>query len=440
VTTATVAERSLAALPLPARAGPAWLVERREAARARFGALGLPTTKLEDWRFTILGALAAIPFGPPRLDGSATAAAMVGGAPRIGAIRVVLVNGKIRGDLAVRSALPAGAYVGSLATAIAELPERVRPHLGRLAAIDEQAFVALNTAQMEDGVFVDLPAGAVLAEPIEIVHVAEADGSPVAAHPRLLVLAGAGARATIVETFAGRGSEATLTNAVAELVLADGAEIAHHRFQDEPERAFHLASVHVEQGASARYLGHGLALGAALSRTEVRARLTGEHASCALSGLYMAKGTQLVDNLSVIEHAVPHCSTTENFKGILDGKSRGVFSGRIRVLPGAQKTKAQQMNSNLLLSDDAIVDTKPQLEIFADDVKCGHGGTVGQLDDTSLFYLRSRGLPEADARGLLIYAFAAEMVEIAPEGPLRELSRALVAARLPASARLQEGK
>jgi Fe-S cluster assembly protein SufD len=438
VITGSVAERSLAALPLPARAGPAWLVERREAARARFGVLGLPTTKLEDWRFTSLGALGAIPFGPARLDGSATAAAMVGAASRLGAIRLVLVNGKARNDLSVRGALPPGAFVGNLATALAEIPERVRPHLGRLASFEDQAFVALNTAHMTDGVFVDLPAGAVLAEPIEILHVAEADGSPVAAHPRLLVVAGAGARATIVETFAGRGGEATLTNAVAEFVLGEGADVAHHRLQDEPERAFHLASVHVEQGAAARFTGHGLALGAALSRTEIRARLAGEGASCALSGLYMAKGTQLVDNFSVIDHAVPHCTTVENFKGILDGKSRGVFSGRIRVLPGAQKTNAQQMNSNLLLSDDAIVDTKPQLEIFADDVKCGHGGTVGQLDDTSLFYLRSRGLPEADARGLLIYAFAAEMVEIAPAGPLRERARALVAARLPTGARLAE--
>jgi len=439
VTTPSVAERSLAALPLPARAGPAWLVERREAARARFGALGLPTTKLEDWRFTSLAPLAGIPFGPPRLDGSASAAAIASAAPRLGAIRVVLVNGKVRSDLSTRGPLPKGAFVGSLATALAELPDRVRPHLGRLAGFEDQAFVALNTAQMEDGVFVDLPAGAVIPEPIEILHVAEADGSPVAAHPRLLVLAGAGARATIVETFAGRGSEATLTNEVAELVLEEGAEVAHHRLQDEPERAFHLASVHVEQGAAARYVGHGLALGAALARTEVRARLAGEGAQCALSGLYMAKGTQLVDNLSVVEHAVPHCTTTENFKGILDDKSRGVFSGRVRVLPGAQKTNAQQLNSNLLLSDDAIVDTKPQLEIFADDVKCGHGGTVGQLDDASLFYLRSRGLPEADARGLLIYAFAAEMVEIAPAGALRDRARALVAARLPAGARLQEG-
>jgi Fe-S cluster assembly protein SufD len=432
------AESSLAQLALDPRPGPAWLGERRAAAGARFAALGLPTSKLEDWRFTSLGALAAIPFGPARLDGSATAAAMVGGLHRLGGVRIVFVNGRLRPDLGAKGALPAGAWVGSLAAALAERPERVEAHLGRLARVEDQAFVALNTALVEDGVVIDLPDGAQVAHPIEIVHVAEADGSPVASNPRLLVVAGAGARATIVETYLGRGQLPTLTNVVGEIVLGDGAEVAHHRVQAEPDDAFHLASLHVEQGAKARFTSHGLALGGAISRSEIRARLGGEGAAIALSGLYMATGTQLVDNLSVIEHTVPHCSTTENFKGILDGKSRGVFSGKIRVLPGAQKTVAQQMNSNLLLSDDAIVDTKPMLEIFADDVKCGHGGTVGQLDESSMFYLRSRGLPEADARGLLIDAFAAEMVERAPEGPLRDRARALVAARLPRGARLPE--
>lgn len=433
----TVAESSLARMAAAPRPGPAWLGAQRDAARARFAALGLPHPKLEDWRFTSLAPLAPFAFAAPRPEVGARAAARVAALPRLSATRLVLVNGRYRADLSTRAALPAGAYVGSLAAALAEVPERVRPHLGRLARFDDRAFVALNTAAMEDGAFVDLPAGARVEEPIEIVHVADAEGGAVAAHPRLLVVAGAGAHATLIETFVGTDGEASLTNAVAEVVLGDRAEVAHHRIQDEPERAFHLAALDLEEGVGARFTSHALALGAALSRSEVRAALRGEGAALHLSGLYMASGTRLVDNLSVIEHQVPGCTTFENFKGILDGHGRGVFSGRIRVMPGAQKTNAQQMNSNLLLSDDAVVDTKPQLEIFADDVKCGHGGTVGQLDEAALFYLCSRGMPEAAARGLLIYAFASEMVDLAPEGPLRERARALVASHLPAGARLE---
>jgi Fe-S cluster assembly protein SufD len=225
---------------------------------------------------------------------------------------------------------------------------------------------------------------------------------------------------------------------VTELVLGAGAIVEHVRLQLEGDAAHHVSVVHAEQGAGASLAAHAFTLGGRLSRAEIRVRLAGEGASIAANGLYMAAGDQVVDNFSWVEHAVPRCTTSESYKGILDGRSRGVFSGRIRVLPGAQKTVARQMNSNLLLSDDAVVDAKPQLEIFADDVKCGHGGTVGQLDEAALFYLRSRGLGEVEARSLLVWAFASEMVGLVAAPALRARAKNLVAARLPSSARLLE--
>jgi Fe-S cluster assembly protein SufD len=273
--------------------------------------------------------------------------------------------------------------------------------------------------------------------PIALVFLADAAGGPFAAHPRTLVLADAGVRATVEEVYLG-GAGAYLTNAVTELVLGAGARVEHVRLQLESPGAFHVSSLHAEQGPDAKLAAHAFTLGGKLSRAEVRSRLAGEGSEIAANGLYMASDDQIVDNFSWVEHAAPHCTTTETFKGILDGRSRGVFSGRIVVLPGAQKTVAKQMNSNLLLSDDAIVDTKPQLEIFADDVKCGHGGTVGQLDDASLFYLRSRGLGEIEAKSLLVWAFASEMVGLVGAPSLRARAKNLVAARLPAGAGILE--
>jgi len=234
------------------------------------------------------------------------------------------------------------------------------------------------------------------------------------------------------------GDHPALTNAVTEISLGSGARLDHYQVQDQPASAFHFATLAVEQGKGAHLSTHSTALGAALSRSDVLARLTGEGAEAHLAGLYMADGERLVDNHSVIEHAVPHGTSRELFKGILDGASRGVFAGRIRVLEGAVKTDAHQSNSNLLLSRDAIVDTLPQLEIYTDDVKAGHGGTVGELDRDALFYLRSRGLPQATARSLLIYAFAREMVDRVTLPALRERLGRLVAARLPGGADILE--
>ncbi len=435
----TPVERSLVASWTAAERGgePRWLDEARRAALARFEALGLPTTRHEDWRFTSLSALAPLELSPRAPDGAA-AVALLERAPAPGGARLVFVNGRYRPDLSTRRGLPRAAVVTTLAEALRDAPERVQPHLGRLARPEDQAFVAANAALFEDGAFVHLPAGTAVDAPIALVFLSDPGGAGAfAAHPRTLVLADAGARATIEEVFLGGGG-AYLTNAVTELVLGERASVEHVRLQLESAAAFHVSSLHAEQAAGAKLAAHAFTLGGKVSRAEVRARLAGEGSEIAANGLYMASGDQIVDNFSWVEHAVPRCTTTETFKGILDGKARGVFAGRIRVLPGAQKTVARQMNSNLLLSDDAVVDTKPQLEIFADDVKCGHGGTVGQLDEASLFYLRSRGLGEAEAKSLLVWAFASEMVGLVAAPALRARAKNLVAARLPAGARILE--
>jgi Fe-S cluster assembly protein SufD len=416
---------------------PAWLADARGAALGRFRELGLPGPKDEDWRFTSLAALQPVVLerAAPEPD-LARADALLAALPATGGSQLVFVDGRFSPERSRTADLPRGAIVAHLAEALRDAPEKVRPHLGRLARPDAHAFVAANAALLEDGGFVFLPAGAVLAAPLALVFVSTG-ARPVAVHPRTLVVAGEGAKGAIAEIFLG-GDGTYLVNAVTELVLGEGADLEHIRLQVEGPGAFHVGVVHAEHAAKASLVAHSLALGARLSRSEVRARLGGEEAKVSANGLYMADGARVVDNFSWVEHAVPRCTTSESYKGVLDGHARGVFAGRIRVLPGAQKTVAYQMNSNLLLSDDAVVDTKPQLEIFADDVKCGHGGTVGQLDETALFYLRSRGIGETEARSLLIYAFASEMVERIGPAALRAAAKALVAARLPAGAKVLE--
>jgi Fe-S cluster assembly protein SufD len=417
---------------------PGWLRAAREAAAERFRAVGLPTSREEAWRFTQLAPLAPIALEPATPADAPAPGVLLARAPPAEGPRLVFANGRLRPELSTPGALPRGAALLGLAAAARDLPDRVRPHLGRLARAEDHPFVALNTARFEDGAFLLLPDGAVVEEPIQVVWLTDGPGPSAAAHPRLLVVAGEGARATVAEVFLGRTEIPYLTNAVAEIAVGDGAQLEHYRLQAEDPRAFHVGVLHVEEGARARFSTHQLALGAALARSEVHARLGGEGGELALTGLYMGAGRQHLDNVSVVEHAKPGCTTLESYKGILDGHARGVFTGRIRVLPGAQKTNAHQQNSNLLLSEEAVVDTMPQLEIFADDVKCGHGGTVGQLDETALFYLRSRGVEPAAARSLLIYAFASEMVDRVRPAGLRARAREWVAARLPGGERLLE--
>lgn len=407
------------------------LAALRRRALARFLETGFPAARDEEWLFTDVRPIASRRFAPAddlrpaarRLPES-TMPAWLSVTP----FRIVFLNGRFLPELSSRD-FPAGLRVGSLAERLGKPSDTLRA-LGKSAAHQATPFAALNTAFFSDGALVETDPGIVVREPVHVVFATEAE-SPVAVHPRLLVRAGARSQLTLVETHFGRG--AYLSNAVAELSLGEGAVVEHVRFQDESPEAFHIALTSVEQGMKTDYASHALALGGSLSRHDLGIVLAGEGAACVANGLYLASGERHVDNHTAIDHARPHCSSLELYKGILDGRASAVFNGRIGVREGAQKTDARQTNRNLLLSEDATINTKPQLEINADDVKCSHGATIGQLDDDALFYLRSRGLAEEDARGLLIGGFAAEIPERVRSETVRRALVSALGGRLPGS-------
>ena len=414
-------------LERPRQAEHAFVAAVRAAGRETFRRVGLPTPRHEDWRYTSLAGLAGQAFAA-----APEVRAHVAGLPP--APRLVFVNGRLDPAATDLSGLPAGAWAGSLTAALRERPASLEPLLGRVVPVRDHGFEALNSALFEDGAVLELPDGAVAERPIHLVFFCSAQGGAV--HPRNLVRAGKGARAALVESYRGEG--AYLLNALTELVLGEGAQVEHDRVQEDAPQAFHLGLLHVSQGAASRFVGQSIALGGQLARVEARAVLASEGAACDLHGLYIGSGKQVLDHLVHVDHASPGCTSREVFKGILDGASRGVFAGRILVRPDAQKTDAGQVNSNLLLSDDAAVDTKPQLEILADDVKCSHGGSVGQIREDQLFYLRSRGVGEGLARAMLTWAFASEMVDRVGPEDVRARVRRAVTARLPNGELLRE--
>lgn len=384
----------------------------REAAFARFVERGLPTNKDEEWKYTSLAPLAQLRFDPAPEENSIDRLVVPDLLPDLGGVRLVFVDGRHQ----PRLSSPGPAFVGSMAR---------RPDLLARDFAGSDSLTALNTAFLEDGAFIEVPPGVVLEQPIHLHFI-----SRKLAQPRNLIVLGANSQASVIETWAGLGDDASLTNAVTEIVLGDDARLDHYKLQEEGAGAFHVALAQVRLGRGSRFHSHSFALGAALARSELRALFADEGSECALNGLYLANGKQHLDNRTVIDHRSPRCTSRELYKGVLDGQSRGVFSGKVLVRQDAQKTDASQTNKNLLLSDDALVDTKPQLEIFADDVKCAHGAAVGRLDEDALFYLRSRGLPREAARSLLTWAFASEMVNLVPLAPLRARVHQRVTSRL----------
>jgi len=292
-------------------------------------------------------------------------------------------------------------------------------HLGNLALYESATLMALNTAFLNAGVVLHVPKGVVIEEPVHVIHVATESAEGVAMHSRLLVVAEAHAQLAIVESYTATSGASYFTNAVAEIEVGDGARVDHYKVQRESSSAYHVGTVQVRQGRDSVYHSFSFANGAALSRTNVYTKLAGEGSEAKLNGLYMIDGSQHADHQTFVEHLVPNCASRELYKGILDGSSHGVFNGKVYVDPIAQKTDGKQTNKALLLSEHARVDSKPQLEIFADDVKCTHGATVGKLDDASMFYLKSRGIGADNARSLLTYAFAAEVLELIEIDALR---------------------
>jgi len=376
----------------------------RQAARARLQSLPMPSARTEDWRFTNIAPLLDIPFELPGATPSINPAALPP-LPTPDTLRLVFVNGSYVKSLSSHGNLPSGVQVGALAN-----PEITPMSLTQIASSQDQVFTTLNSSFLHDGAFVAIQAGKVVEHPIEIFYVTQPSSRPIVTNPRTLVLVGDHAQATIVERFFSAGEGVYFTNAVTEMVLAENAIVEHVKVQEEGPQAYHVANTQVIQAGHSNFTTHYLALGGSLVRNEVRVRFDGEHAEATVNGLYLAAGKQHIDNFTVIDHAKPNCASHELYKGILDDQSHGVFNGKILVRKDAQKTDAKQTNKVLLLSDNATINTKPQLEIFADDVKCTHGATVGQLDATQLFYLQSRGIPLGEARRVLTFAFANDIV------------------------------
>ncbi len=417
---------------------PVWLKAFRHTALQRVSERGFPTAKDEAWKYTQIGRILDVAFEPAEADASLrlSSAAIDQLAGDLGGARLVFINGYFSPQCSSLKKLPEGVKVKSLASALAEEGESLEALLSRPFGEQTHAFTALNAACAEDGAFVQIPANTVIEEPIHLVFLSDPGAAfpagPVVSHPRSLVLAGPGSRVTIVETYAGILDEVYLTNAVTEVILEEGAAVEHYKIQNETETAFHIALLDVRQERDTQFATHSVALGSLLARHEVTVGLHGPGAKATLNGLYMPQNEQHLDNPTTIDHIAPECISRELYKGVVDGRGRGVFDGRVIVRPGAMKTDSSQTNKNLLLSESARANTRPQLEIFADDVKCAHGATVGQLNEEVVFYLRTRGISQIAARNLLTYAFVGEMLELIRVQPLRSHVEKLVALRLSA--------
>ncbi|HEY6825471.1 MAG TPA: Fe-S cluster assembly protein SufD [Gemmatimonadaceae bacterium] len=384
----------------------------RRAAFERFASLGFPTTKNEDWHFTSVAPIAEEEF--------TLVVAKSGDVKRsdldrfmfgaTGWYTMVFVNGRFAPELSDLARLPAGVTVRDLASAWERAPKST-DRIGRVTSYDNSAFTALNTAFMYDGAVIEIEKETEIDLPIHVLYVTDATAAKTMMHPRNLVVVGRHARATLIESYVSTSDAMYFVNAVTEVTVGEGATLRHYKMQREGRRAFHVGTIEAHQARDSHYVSFSLATGAELSRTNVYTTLDGEGGGATLNGLYMLDGEQICDHQTQIIHAQPNCFSRELYKGVLDDRSHGVFNGKVYVHPIAQKTDGKQTNNTLLLSDTAHIDTKPQLEIFADDVKCTHGATVGQIDQLALFYLKSRGIDRALARRLLTYAFAADVLE-----------------------------
>jgi Fe-S cluster assembly protein SufD len=411
--------------------GPAWLDDLRRRGITRFEGLGYPTTKNEDWHFTSVAPIAEHTFRVPTQHSASAIGLKPADLERFGFgqadwHRLVFINGLFDESLSSFEDPTDAIHVGSLAEAIKSGEPAVEQHLGKVAKFEQAAFTALNTAFVSDGAFIQLANDAIVDEPIHLVFISAGEG---VSHPRNLIVAGRHSRAAIIESYVSLRDSEYFTNPVTEIVVGEGAHIDHYKLQRESELAFHVGTVQVREERDSRLHSFSFAVGGALARTNVYTTLDGNAATCTLNGLYLTDGTQHIDNQTSIEHIAPNCPSHEVYKGVLDGRSHGVFNGKVYVHPEAQKTDGKQSNNNLLLSPSARVDTKPQLEIFADDVKCTHGATVGRLDEVAMFYLNSRGIGRERARTLLTYAFAADVLETIELEPLKKELEKMVLAR-----------
>ena len=408
----------------PPASALSWLNQLRANAVDRVGALTVPTTRDEDWRFTDISPLTKLSFQPAQEAQALAPAAIEAWAIDEAAARLVFVDGIYAPQ---HSFNRSGIAVENLAAGLTKHGAAVQAQLGRLAAFERNAFAALNTAFLHDGALIVAPRELAVAAPVHLLFIATRKQA--ASYPRCLIIAEPGSKLTLVEDYVALQDEAYFTNAVTEVALGANAQVQHVRVQRDGAEAFHIANGAVSLARSSRYHAVSVALGARISRHNLGVVLAAEGAECSIDGLALIGGRQLADTHTLIDHALPQCSSRQLHKCIVDGAAHAVFNGNIMVRAGAQRTDSAQSSRNLLLSGKARVDTKPQLEIFADDVKCAHGATVGQLDVDEVFYLKSRGLSETAARNLLTYAFGAEVIERIPVASLRQRLEASVLAQ-----------
>jgi Fe-S cluster assembly protein SufD len=423
---------------LPGAQAP-WVGRIRAAALDRFAQNGFPTKRDEEWKYTSVAAFekhAFVAMPDIRRDASAAALANRTALDRDAGHLLVFHNGRHAPELSSPGALPSGATLGSFAEALNTAPEALEPYLN-----DENrqaAFGALNAAFMADGAYVHLKRGTVLEAPIHLLFISTRPGG--ASYLRNLIVVEGGAQATVIEHYAGVDGSVYFTNAVTSIFAAENAIVEHHKLQQEAPGAFHVAGIHAIQQRDSRLASHSFTLGAALTRNDITTAFDATGCEATLNGLYLVGGRQHVDNHTRVDHRKPNGTSRENYRGVLDGLSHAVFNGKVIVHPGAQKTNAYQANHNLLLSREAEIDTKPQLEIHADDVKCTHGATIGQLDETQIFYLRSRGIEAAVARNLLVHAFAHDVIERVRVASLRNRLEQILLVRLPQGAHIGIGE
>lgn len=405
-----------------------WLRQAREDAIERFSRSGFPTRQDEEWKYTNIAPIAEGRFSVMPPPSSTHLAGVVRAHALPGTHLLVFVNGLLEPTLCRIGKLPEGTVLRNLAYALDHHPAPIIESTLGAAKLEAATFSDLNLAFLADGAYLGLPRGTTLEKPLQLLFIA-GEGTP-AIQPRNIIDVGERSSASILEHYVALAGAPYFTNAVTEIKVGEAANVTHYKLEMEDRQAFHIANIRFTQAAGSRVVSGSYALGGRLARTCIDVRLAAESATCQLDGLYVADGHQLIDHHTRVDHLQPRCTSHELYKGIIDGAARAVFNGRIVVHPGANKTDASQANHNLLLSDNAEIDTQPRLEIHADDVQCTHGATVGSLDDEQIFYLRSRGIGTAAARSLLTHAFAGEIIERIPWLPLRERVGQLVEARL----------
>lgn len=417
--------------------GPEWLHALRRRAADRFSKLGFPTARKgnEKWKYTNVGPIARATFNLQAngsRNGLTRDTLARNGHLQETQTSLVFVNGRYSETLSTPSENSNGVRISTVAEAARTHEALVEPHLARYASVDDDGFTALNTAFLQQGAFVYIPDGRNLETPLNILFLSTDEDEPLVSFPRVLIVAGVGSRVTIIESYVGLGDNQYFTNAVAEIAVGEGASVDHYRVLAESEGAFHIGIERVYQEANSTFTSRTFQKGPALGRYDLNVHLDGPDARCDLKGLYVTSGDQHMDNLINIDHAKPNGTSRLYYKGILDGKSKAVFGGTVLVRRDAQKTDALQSDKNLVLSPDAEVDSKPALFIYADDVKCGHGATAGNIDQDTVFYMRSRGVDPETAGRLLIYGFASEIIDTVPLDELRNRLESMFLESLPA--------